>query len=175
MQFNSVFQLLAMKLSGSPLLDIAESLLMMPDLFHWLLTGVKSNEMTNASTTPILRPGQRRLGDGTAGEIFAAVADSRPDHAAGHDAGAAAGERGGRVRLAVGQGGVAGHARYGQRGDGGSGEEPARRKIRVMVLGNNQEATIVSNQVKTIILNPIAPTDPLIAHRTFPRGSGKAD
>jgi rhamnulokinase len=56
MQFNSVFQLLAMKLSGSPLLDIAESLLMMPDLFHWLLTGVKSNEMTNASTTQFYDP-----------------------------------------------------------------------------------------------------------------------
>ena len=98
MQFNTLFQLLAMKLSGSPLLDIAESLLMMPDLFHWLLTGVKSNEMTNASTTPVLRSGQRRLGDGSAGEVLAAVADSRPDHAAGHDAGAAADERGGRVR-----------------------------------------------------------------------------
>ncbi len=56
MQFNSIFQLLAMKLSGSPLLDIAESLLMMPDLFHWLLTGVKSNEMTNASTTQFYDP-----------------------------------------------------------------------------------------------------------------------
>jgi rhamnulokinase len=56
MQFNTLFQLLAMKLSGSPLLDIAESLLMMPDLFHWLLTGVKSNEMTNASTTQFFDP-----------------------------------------------------------------------------------------------------------------------
>jgi rhamnulokinase len=56
MQFNTLFQLLAMKLSGSPLLDIAESLLMMPDLFHWLMTGVKSNEMTNASTTQFYDP-----------------------------------------------------------------------------------------------------------------------
>jgi rhamnulokinase len=56
MQFNTVFQLLAMKLSGSPLLDIAESLLMMPDLFHWLMTGVKCNEMTNASTTQFYDP-----------------------------------------------------------------------------------------------------------------------
>jgi rhamnulokinase len=56
MQFNSLFQLLAMKLSGSPLLDVAESLLMIPDLFHWLLTGVKSNEMTNASTTQFYDP-----------------------------------------------------------------------------------------------------------------------
>lgn len=56
MQFNTLFQLLAMKLSGSPLLDIAESLLMMPDLFHWLLTGVKSNEMTDSSTTQFYDP-----------------------------------------------------------------------------------------------------------------------
>jgi rhamnulokinase len=40
MQFNTLYQLLAMKLGGSPLLDAAETLLMMPDVFHWLLTGV---------------------------------------------------------------------------------------------------------------------------------------
>jgi rhamnulokinase len=56
MQFNSLFQLLAMKLSGSPLLDVAESFLMIPDLFHWLMTGVKCNEMTDASTTQFYNP-----------------------------------------------------------------------------------------------------------------------
>ncbi len=39
MQFNTLYQLWAMRLAESPLLDVAESLLMMPDLFHWLLTG----------------------------------------------------------------------------------------------------------------------------------------
>jgi rhamnulokinase len=29
---------------------------MIPDLFHWLLTGIKSNEATNASTTQFLNP-----------------------------------------------------------------------------------------------------------------------
>ena len=29
---------------NSPLLDVAESLLMMPDLFHWLLTGVSATK-----------------------------------------------------------------------------------------------------------------------------------
>jgi rhamnulokinase len=56
MQINTLFQLLAMKLGGSPLLATAESLLMMPDLFHWLLTGVKANEITNASTTQFYNP-----------------------------------------------------------------------------------------------------------------------
>lgn len=56
MQLNTLYQLLAMKLSGSPLLDIAETLLMIPDLFHWLLTGVKCNEMTEASTSQFYNP-----------------------------------------------------------------------------------------------------------------------
>ena len=56
MQLNTLYQLLAMKLSGSPLLDMAESLLMVPDLFHWLLTGVKCNEMTEASTSQFYNP-----------------------------------------------------------------------------------------------------------------------
>ena len=56
MQLNTLYQLLAMKISGSPLLDIAETLLMIPDLFHWLLTGVKCNEMTEASTSQFYNP-----------------------------------------------------------------------------------------------------------------------
>lgn len=56
MQLNTLYQLLAMKLGGSPLLDIAESLLMVPDLFHWLMTGVKCNEMTEASTSQCYDP-----------------------------------------------------------------------------------------------------------------------
>jgi rhamnulokinase len=56
MEFNTLYQLLAMKLAKSPTLEIAHSFLMIPDLFHWLLTGVKSNEATNASTTQFLNP-----------------------------------------------------------------------------------------------------------------------
>src|SRR5438552_9106515 len=56
MAFNTLYQLLAMKLAKSPLLDIAQSFLMMPDLFHWLLTGVKASEATNASTTQFHNP-----------------------------------------------------------------------------------------------------------------------
>ncbi len=56
MQFNTLYQLLAMKLSNSPLLDAAESMLFMPDLFHWLLTGQQCNEMTDSSTSQFYNP-----------------------------------------------------------------------------------------------------------------------
>jgi rhamnulokinase len=56
MEFNTLYQLLAMKLARSPLLDVAERLLMIPDLYHWLLTGEKANEFTNASTTQFYNP-----------------------------------------------------------------------------------------------------------------------
>ena len=56
MEINSLYQLLAMKLNNSPLLEVAQSLLMMPDLFHWLLTGEKANEMTDVSTSQLFNP-----------------------------------------------------------------------------------------------------------------------
>jgi rhamnulokinase len=54
--FNTVYQLLALAEARSPLLDIAETLLMMPDLFGWLLTGRRTSERTDASTTQLLDP-----------------------------------------------------------------------------------------------------------------------
>jgi rhamnulokinase len=56
MQFNSLFQLYAMKLGGSPGLEAADRLLMMPDLLSYWLTGVKANELTDASTTQFYNP-----------------------------------------------------------------------------------------------------------------------
>src|SRR6476469_7436496 len=56
MEFNTLYQLLAMKLAKSPQLEIAKSFLMIPDLFHWLLTGEKGNEYTDASTTQFYNP-----------------------------------------------------------------------------------------------------------------------
>jgi rhamnulokinase len=54
--FNTIFQLLALRKANSPLLDAAETLLMMPDLFGWLLTGRRAGEYTDASTTQLLDP-----------------------------------------------------------------------------------------------------------------------
>lgn len=56
MPINSLYQLVAMKRDQSPLLEAAESLLMIPDLFHWMMTGERSNEHTNASTTQMFNP-----------------------------------------------------------------------------------------------------------------------
>lgn len=56
MEINTAYQLLAMRLEGSPLLDIAERFLMVPDFIHWQLSGEKCNEFTNASTTQLLSP-----------------------------------------------------------------------------------------------------------------------
>lgn len=55
--FNTIYQLYCDKKSGK--LDKAEYFLMMPDYLHYMLTGVKKNEYTNASTTGLLNAGQR--------------------------------------------------------------------------------------------------------------------
>jgi rhamnulokinase len=52
--FNTVYQLLSLALARSPLLEVAETLLLMPDLFGWLLTGRRAGERTDASTTQLL-------------------------------------------------------------------------------------------------------------------------
>ncbi len=56
MQINTLYQLLALRRVQSPMLDGAQHFLMMPDLFHWLLSGEKSNEFTNATTTQLFNP-----------------------------------------------------------------------------------------------------------------------
>jgi rhamnulokinase len=52
-RFNTLFQLLALVQNHSPLLPTADSMLMMGDLFHYLLSGQRSCEFTNASTTQL--------------------------------------------------------------------------------------------------------------------------
>lgn len=54
MEINTAYQLYAMRVEPSPLLDIAERFLMVPDYFHWQLSGQQTNEYTNASTTQLL-------------------------------------------------------------------------------------------------------------------------
>ena len=54
--FNTVYQLMAVKESHPEYLEQAESMLMIPDYFHFLLTGVKKNEYTNATTGQLISP-----------------------------------------------------------------------------------------------------------------------
>ena len=60
MELNSLYQLLALARGPSSVLAAADRLMMIPDLFHWLLCGAASNERTNASTTQCFDP---RAGD----------------------------------------------------------------------------------------------------------------
>ncbi len=59
MRFNSLYQILAMMRDRSPLVDHAETLLFIPDLFHYWMTGIKANEYTDASTSQMIDAGTR--------------------------------------------------------------------------------------------------------------------
>lgn len=48
--FNSIYQLYAIKLSNPEYIEKAKTFLMVPEYFNFLLTGVKKNEYTNATT-----------------------------------------------------------------------------------------------------------------------------
>ncbi|HIX30110.1 MAG TPA: rhamnulokinase [Candidatus Blautia stercoravium] len=54
--FNTIYQLMALKEKQPELLQRAEAFLMIPDYFHYLLTGELSNEYTNATTTQLVDP-----------------------------------------------------------------------------------------------------------------------
>ena len=57
MQINTLYQLYAMR--SDPRLTYAKTLLMMPDLFHYWLTGRKASEYTIASTSQLLNAQSR--------------------------------------------------------------------------------------------------------------------
>ena len=59
MQINSLFQLLAMRQQRSSILDAAETLLFVPDLFNYLFTGVKKCEFSIVSTSQMYDPRKR--------------------------------------------------------------------------------------------------------------------
>ncbi len=56
MQLNTLYQLLAMR--GTPALEAAHTLLLMPDLFNYWLTGQKAAEFSIATTTQCCDPRQ---------------------------------------------------------------------------------------------------------------------
>lgn len=54
--FNTIYQLMAVKEQIPELMEQADALLMIPDYLHFLLSGQKVTEYTNASTTQLLDP-----------------------------------------------------------------------------------------------------------------------
>jgi rhamnulokinase len=54
MPINTVFELAAMAAEGDPMLDAAETMLLIPDLFHYWLGSAPVCEFTNATTTQCL-------------------------------------------------------------------------------------------------------------------------
>ncbi len=60
MQLNTLVQLYSMVANDDPQLDQADSLLMIPDLFNYWLTGRRVSEYTAASTTQLLNANTRQ-------------------------------------------------------------------------------------------------------------------
>jgi len=56
LQLNSLYQLLAMATGRSPVLDVAETFLTIPDLLNYWLTGQAVCEFSNATTTQCYNP-----------------------------------------------------------------------------------------------------------------------
>ncbi|MCR5580768.1 MAG: rhamnulokinase [Pseudobutyrivibrio sp.] len=54
--FNTIYQLMALKKQNPEQLKAARTLLMMPDYMHFLLTGQKAQEYTNATTGQLINP-----------------------------------------------------------------------------------------------------------------------
>ena len=54
--FNTIYQLMAVKMQEPKILEQARTMLMIPDYFNFLLTGMKMTEYTNATTTQLVNP-----------------------------------------------------------------------------------------------------------------------
>jgi len=59
LEFNTLYQLMALKNQHSIQLKSAQTLLLMPDLFHYALSGVRNTEYTIASTTQMISANAR--------------------------------------------------------------------------------------------------------------------
>ncbi len=59
MELNTLYQLLALKRNAPELLSATSCFLMMPDYFHWCLSGAQVSEFTDATTTQFFNPIKR--------------------------------------------------------------------------------------------------------------------
>jgi len=61
--FNTIYQLFALQEAGSPILKSAKSLLLIPDLLRYFLSGEMHSEFTNATTTQLYHASDRGWDD----------------------------------------------------------------------------------------------------------------
>lgn len=66
---NTIYQLMALSAQQPELLARSDRLLMMPEYFHWLLTGQQMNEYTNATSTALVNARTKEWDD----EILSAM------------------------------------------------------------------------------------------------------
>ena len=64
MQLNTLYQIFSMVEASDPQLDAARTLLMIPDLFHYWMTGERKAEYTNATTTQMFDGANGRWANG---------------------------------------------------------------------------------------------------------------
>ena len=69
MNFNSIFQLYAMRQEGNAALKYAKKILFVPDALSWMLTGNEVCEYTIASTSQLLDPRTKQLDERLLGSI----------------------------------------------------------------------------------------------------------
>ncbi len=80
MAFNTLYQLIALKKEHPEELDQAKTLLFVPDYFHFLLTGKKVNEYTEATTSQLMNAADKCWDEellsrlGIPGDIFQRIA-----------------------------------------------------------------------------------------------------
>lgn len=59
MELNTLYQMVAMNNTNPELMAMADKMLMIPDFIHWLLSGSRVVEFTNATTSQMFHPTQR--------------------------------------------------------------------------------------------------------------------
>ena len=62
-KFNTIYQLFSIKQNNPDILEQTSSLLMIPDYFHFLLTGKKASEYTNSTSTQLVNAFTKKWDD----------------------------------------------------------------------------------------------------------------
>ncbi|MGN0070140.1 MAG: rhamnulokinase family protein [Prevotella sp.] len=102
MNFNSLFQLYAMRQHGDSALEHADKILFVPDALSYLLTGEKVCEYTIASTSQILDPRTRQLDE----QLLTSVGLTRDSFGRMVDPGTVIGTLTGEIQSITGLGAV---------------------------------------------------------------------